>query len=588
MTSPATCTPQSARPAAPGVARRRSFSEPRLPLGELLVRDGLLASADLEAALAEHVAGKRQLGETLLEMGLINERTLLGCLGQQLRVPSVHLREALIDPATVRLLPRAKAEAYAALVMFRVRGELTVAMAEPTNLQAIDELERITGYRIRPVLVLRSTLEKLLPRCYEDNFAVDAITADMPVDGVKLEEDTIELALGDVESLSEGSPVINLVNYLIVSAVRQVASDIHLEPGQDSSIVRSRVDGLLREVLRPRRDFHPAIVSRLKVMAKLDIAEHRTPQDGRIHVRVDNRDIDLRVSTLPTILGEKVVMRVLDRRNITFNLDALGVPAHHLQRIKDMLRRPFGLVLVTGPTGSGKTTTLYSALELIKSPQRNIVTVEDPVEYQLEQINQVQVGVSKAVSFAGGLRAILRQDPDVIMLGEIRDAETAGVAVQAALTGHLVLSTLHTNDCVTAVTRLPDMGVESYKIAAALVGIIAQRLARTVCPHCKMSYYPSAELLHMLDYQGDAHRQFVRGEGCRECHDSGCKGRVGLYEVLWASREIRELISTHADLEKLRRCHLDQGGTTLLKEGIRLAEEGRTSLEEIVRVAFTD
>jgi len=567
---------------------RRARSVLRLPLGELLVRDGLLASEDLESALAEQVSGKRHLGETLLEMGLVDERTLLRALGQQLRVPAVRLREGLVDPAIVRLLPRAKAEMYSALAMFRVRNVLTVAMTEPTNLQAIDELERITGCQIRPVLVLQNTLAQLLPRCYEDNFSVDVVTADLPADVLEVEDDAIDLSLGDIESLSEGSPVINLVNYLIVTAVRQGASDIHLEPGPQHSLVRCRVDGQLREVLRPRRDFHPVIVSRLKVMAKLDIAEHRVPQDGRIHVRVDNRDIDLRISTLPTILGEKVVMRILDRRNITFNLDALGVPLDQLGRIKNMLRRPFGLVLVTGPTGSGKTTTLYSALELIKSPHRNIVTVEDPVEYQLEQINQVQVGVSKAISFAGGLRAILRQDPDVIMLGEIRDAETATVAIQAALTGHLVLSTLHTNDCVSAVTRLRDMGVESYKIAAALVGVIAQRLVRTVCPYCKTSYYPPAELLRMLDYQGDSRRQFIRGEGCHECHDTGSKGRIGLYEVLWSSRELRDLISGEADLESLRRCHLTQGGSTLLKEGIRAAENGQASLEEVLHVAYTE
>lgn len=575
-------------PIAPFTVPRRSLAPQRQRLGSLLLREGAIGPEELEAALAKQHADKCQLGETLLEMGLIDERTLVRILGQQLRVPAVCLREGLVDPIVVRLLPRGKAEAYHVLAMFRVRNVLTVAMADPGNLQIIDELERVTGCQIRPVLVLRNVLDQLLPRCYEDNFCVDAVTADMPADMVQVEEDTIDLSLGDIESLSEGSPVINLVNYLIVTAVRQAASDIHLEPGPQHSVVRCRVDGQLREILRPRRDFHPVIVSRLKVMAKLDIAEHRAPQDGRIHVRVDNRDIDLRVSTLPTILGEKVVMRVLDRRSITFNLDALGVPTNCLQRVKDMLRRPFGLVLVTGPTGSGKTTTLYSALELIKSPHLNIVTIEDPVEYQLEQINQVQVGASKAVSFAGGLRAILRQDPDVIMIGEIRDAETAAVAIQAALTGHLVLSTLHTNDSVGAVTRLRDMGVESYKIAAALIGVIAQRLVRTVCPHCKTPYYPPAEMLKTLDYQGDTRRQFIRGEGCHECHDTGCKGRVGLYELMWSSSEMRDLIARDVDLETLRRCHLGQGGTTLLRQGISVAENGQASLEEIMRVAFTD
>jgi type IV pilus assembly protein PilB len=574
--------PESKRGVRAGVANAK------LPLGELLLSHGLLSENDLETALAAQAVRKRQLGETLLEMGLVDEASLLRELGQQMQLPAVRLREGMIDPKVVRMIPRAKAEASASLAMFCIRGELTVAMAEPMNLQVIDELERVSRCKIRPVLALRATLDKIIPRCYEDNFAVDCVTADIAADAVELQEDAIDITLGDIESLSEGSPVINLVNYLIVTAVRQQASDIHVEPALNHSVVRCRVDGMLREVLRPRRDFHAVIVSRLKVMAKLDISEHRIPQDGRIHVRVDGREIDLRVSTLPTILGEKVVMRVLDRRNVTFNLDQLGVPLPTLTKVKEMLRRPHGLVLVTGPTGSGKTTTLYSALELIKSVHYNIVTVEDPVEYQLELINQVQVGQSKAMSFASGLRAILRQDPDVIMLGEIRDAETANVAIQAALTGHLVLSTLHTNDCTSAVTRLRDMGVESFKIAASLVGVIGQRLVRTICPKCKAAYYPPADILQMVNYKGDSRRQFVRGEGCRDCFDTGCKGRLGIYEALWSSSEIRDLISADADLQVIRRAHIEQGGTTLIQEGIRLAEEGRTSLEEVIRVAYVE
>jgi type II secretory ATPase GspE/PulE/Tfp pilus assembly ATPase PilB-like protein len=312
------------------------------------------------------------------------------------------------------------------------------------------------------------------------------------------------------------------------------------------------------------------------------------PQDGRIHVIVEGRKIDLRVSTLPTILGEKIVMRVLDRRNVTYDLDRLGVSHSQLTKLKEILHRPHGLMLVTGPTGSGKTTTLYSSIELIKSVNLNIVTVEDPVEYQLEQINQVQVGANKSMSFANALRSILRQDPDVIMVGEIRDADTAAVAIQASLTGHLVLSTLHTNDCTSAVIRLRDMGIESFKIAAALTGVIAQRLARTICPHCKASYYPPVDLLQMLKVNDGTRRQFIRGEGCRECFDTGCKGRIGLYEILWMGRELRDLISTEADLEKLRQCHVGQGGTTLLREGVRLAEEGILSLEEVARVVVAD
>ncbi|MGN6543513.1 MAG: GspE/PulE family protein [Aureliella sp.] len=566
----------------------RLAPERNLPLGERLYRAGVLTAEELEAALNQHVDKKLQFGETLLELGFVDEDTLLRFLGAQMQVSSVRIREGMVDPAVVRLLPRPKAEALCAIAMFCVRKTLTVAMAEPRDLQLIDEIERITGLRVRPVLALKSNIVKILPRCYENNFTVDAVTADLAHDAVQVENEAFDIDMEDVDAMADGSPIINLVNYLIYNAVRQNASDIHVEPGTHCTTVRFRVDGSLREALRPRREFHPAIVSRLKVMAKLDIGEHRLPQDGRIHVRIDGREIDLRVSTVPTILGQKVVMRVLDRKNVTFNLDQLGVPAPLLSKMKNMLARPHGLLLVTGPTGSGKTTTLYSALELIKSVNHNIVTVEDPVEYQLDQINQIPVGSNKAMSFAGALRAILRQDPDIIMLGEIRDSETAAVAVQAALTGHLVLSTLHTNDSFGAVTRLHDMGVEPFKVAASLVGVIAQRLVRTVCQACKTVYYPSDEVFDLLHYQGDRRRQFVHGKGCRVCYDTGLRGRVGIYEVMQVSREMRSIIARGGDVEEVRALHRNQGGSLLLDEGIALAESGRTSLDEVLRVAYAE
>ena len=337
--------------------------------------------------------------------------------------------------------------------------------------------------------------------------------------------------------------------------------------------------------MRPRRDLHSAIVSRIKVMAKLDIAEHRQPQDGRLHVRIARREIDLRVSTLPTVLGEKVVMRVLDRKNITFDLNKLGLPNESLEIMRSMLSRPHGLVLVTGPTGSGKTTTLYSAIELIKGIERNVITVEDPVEYQLELINQVQVQSENGMTFAQALRSILRQDPDVIMVGEIRDRETAETAIQAALTGHLVLSTLHTNDSVSAITRLIDMGVERFKIAASLVGVVAQRLIRNLCENCRESYYPSAKLLDELEYTGNTRHPFARSRGCSQCFEVGYRGRTGIYELLPCDAELRELINTNATLDQLRQAH---HGPSLLREGMRLAEAGITSLEEVGRVARTD
>jgi type IV pilus assembly protein PilB len=461
-------------------------------------------------------------------------------------------------------------------------------MAEPQNLEQIDEIERITGHTVRPVFAVRSVVERMIRRVYEEGFEVDAVTADLSDDAVDLQIDAADVDLSKVDALADGSPVINLVNYLIVQAIRQGASDIHIEPGRAHSTVRFRVDGLLREVLRPRRDLHPAVVSRVKVMAKMDIAEHRQSQDGRLHVVVEGREIDLRVSTLPTVLGEKAVLRVLDRKRVNFNLDLLGVPDDMLRPLKAMLARPYGLLLVTGPTGSGKTTTLYSAIELIKSVNRNIVTVEDPVEYQLELINQVQVDSSVQLGFSAALRSILRQDPDVILVGEIRDAETAKVAVQAALTGHLVLSTLHTNDAAGAVTRLVDMDVEPFRLAAALIGVIAQRLVRTICPQCIAKFYPRAELLRSINYHGDQRRTFARGEGCPACHDTGYQGRTGIYEVLPAGPDVRALITGGATVDALRALHRKQGGRSLFQQGIELAEKEVTSLDEVIRVAFTE
>lgn len=569
-------------------SRRRHSPIHAVPLGEQLVRAGILTEQELESALSEQPKKQLRLGEVLLEMGFVKEEELLPFLGNQFAVPAVRLREGLIDPRIVDRIPRPIAEKSTALALFAVGDTLTVCMSEPQNLDRIDDLERVSGLKIRPVFGLESSIQAMIPRAYENDFGVDAVTADMDRDAVSVESEAIDIDLKSVESMAEGSPVINLVNYILVHAVRQKSSDIHIEPGMHNSAVRFRVDGHLREVLKPRKEFHPAIVSRLKVMSRLDIAEHRVPQDGRIHVRVEGRDIDLRVSTLPTVRGEKVVMRLLDRNAVTFNLEELGIPGHLIHPMREMLDRPYGLMLVTGPTGSGKTTTLYSALELVKSVERNIVTVEDPVEYQLDSINQVQVGATKQMHFASALRSILRQDPDIIMIGEIRDRETAEIAIQSALTGHLVLSTLHTNDSASAVTRLLDMDIESFKIAAALVGVVAQRLVRQVCPECRIQYYPSTEVLDTVGYSGDRRRQFVKGEGCRICFDTGFQGRTGVYEVLTVTRAMRELISTQPELERLRSLHAEEGGSTLLSEGIRVAEEGKTSLSEVMRIAFCD
>ena len=555
-------------------------------LGEQLIGANLISSEQLEKALGSQSEKGLKLGEALIEMGVTSEEHLLPFVERQLGVPAVRLREGLIDPLVISLLDRDVADSMHAIPLFRVHDKLCVALDEPQDLQKIDELERITRLKIRPIFAFRSSIDRMIPRCYEEGFEVDEVTADLGNDAVELQAESVDIDLDSVETLVEGSPIINLVNYFVVQGVRQRASDIHLEPDRKYSVVRFRVDGQLREVLRPRRDMHAALVSRIKVMAKLDIAEHRQSQDGRFQVTMEGRSVDFRVSTLPTVLGEKVVLRILDRQNLNFDLDKLGIPHNLLKNVKQLLAKPYGLLLVTGPTGSGKTTTLYSALELVKSVHRNIVTVEDPVEYQIDLVNQVQVDEARKTSFASALRSILRQDPDIIMIGEIRDRETANIAVQAALTGHLVLSTLHTNDSVSAVTRLMDMGLEPFKVAASLIGVLAQRLLRTTCPRCRTFYYPPRELLETIHYQGDQRRSFIRGEGCVDCYDSGFQGRTGIYEVMLVDQKMREMIGRKFDVDALRQCHQEGGGRSLLEEGIRLAEEQQTSLDEVMRVAY--
>jgi type IV pilus assembly protein PilB len=572
----------AARLAAPAESARAV----RTTLGQQLVGADIITPEQLDLALAEGSQKGLRLGEVLVDMGMVQEDTILPFIESHLGVPALRLRDGMIDPVAVRRLPRRLAESLDAIALFKVRDTLCVAMADPQNLEQLDEIERITGLKVRPVFAFRSSIQRTLPRCYEEGFEVDTVTADLDESAVQLQADAAEADLTNVEALVDGSPIINLVNYLLVQAIRAGASDIHVEPSRKYSIVRFRVDGQMYEALRPRRDMHPALVSRVKVMAKMDIAEHNRPQDGRFQVMVEGREVDFRVSTLPTVLGEKIVMRILDKENLTFNLDLLGFPPDMLKALKGLLAKPYGLLLVTGPTGSGKTTTLYSALELIKNVHSNVVSVEDPVEYQVELVNQVQVDEARQLSFSSALRSILRQDPDIIMIGEIRDVPTAQIAVQAALTGHLVLSTLHTNDCAGAIHRLMDMGIEPFKIAAALVGVVAQRLLRTVCPACRTFVYASAELLETIHYEGDKRRSFVRGEGCPKCHDTGYVGRTGIYEVMVVDREMRELISRGRGTDDIRDCYRRSGGKTLLEQGIRLAEKEQTSLEEVMRVAY--
>lgn len=559
-------------------------------VGEALVEAGALTEAELTRALAEQSRSGERLGELLIDQGLVQPQTLVRALAQSLNVRGCHLRHGLIDPTLIHQIGEDECERLKAIPMFRVRNVMTVAMAEPQSLPTIDRLRRLAGCEIRPVLALESNVLEFVRKYRGGNVSVDDFLTSLSEQDLEVvdRESIDDGPETDLDQLVQGSPIINLVNIALVTAVRDGASDVHIEPDKRGTRIRYRVDGVLRELMNPPPGVHSAIVSRVKVIGKMDIAVKRTPQEGRVRIVAEGREIDLRVSSMPTLLGEKLVIRVLDKANLRIRLDELGFEKEPMDTFESMLARPHGLLLVTGPTGSGKTTTLYSALDQLRTPETNIVTVEDPVEYQLDMINQIQVNEAVGMSFARALRSILRQDPDVIMVGEIRDEPTARVAVQAALTGHLVLATLHANDAPGTVARLKDMGIEPYLISGSLNGAVAQRLVRTNCLHCVVKYYPSETALEDAGLAGDVGRPFRRGAGCQQCHDSGFAGRIGLYEVMETTPTLRRLIHagapTHELREELRRSHVP----TLRDEGVRLARDGRTSLEESLRVTHAD
>ena len=458
--------------------------------------------------------------------------------------------------------------------MFKVRDTLIVAMAEPQSLPQVDRLSQITKCKIRPILGLAGNIKEFINKYKGGNVNVDAFLTSLTESNVEvIEREMIdEGPISDLDKMIAGSPIVNLVNVMLLSSVRDKASDIHIEPEKKGTRIRYRIDGVLRDLMKPPLGMHAAIVSRVKVIGKMDIAEKRLPQEGRVRIVAEGREIDLRVSSMPTLLGEKLVLRVLDKENLRVRMEDLGMAADALAAVKRMLDRPHGLFLVTGPTGSGKTTTLYSALELLRSPERNIITIEDPVEYQLDLVNQIQVQSSINFTFARALRSILRQDPDVIMVGEIRDEETARVSLQAALTGHLVLATLHTNDSASTVARLLDMGIEPYLLSGARLngGVVAQRLARTVCPNCATKYFPSEAELADAGLADKVGRPFRKGGGCRQCHDTGFRGRLGIYEVMEVTPELRRLIHRAAATHELRDNLRQQGVLNLREAGVQL------------------
>jgi type IV pilus assembly protein PilB len=564
--------------------------EAAVRLGDQLVRDGLISPEQLASAVARQQSAGGRIGAALLDVGAITAEPLVMALARRLRVPGCILRHGLIDPKAAKLVPKDEAQRLRSLPLFRVRDELTVAMAEPQALPVLDRLRTLTGCTIRPVLVLEENLREFQAKYLAAEVNVDAFLAslDRPDISIAENEAVDEGPVADLDKLVEGSPIVNLVNVAILNALRCGASDIHIEPDRDATHIRVRVDGELRELLKPPRGMHAAIVSRIKVIGRMDIAEKRLPQEGRVHLVADGREIDLRVSSMPTILGEKIVIRILDKASIHFELESLGVRGTDRAAIEAMIRSPYGLMLVTGPTGSGKTTTLYSALDLLRDETTNIVTIEDPVEYQLPLINQIQVNDRVGLTFVRALRSILRQDPDVIMVGEIRDQETARVAIQAALTGHLVLSTLHTNDCPGGIMRLVDMGIEPFLLSASILGFVAQRLARTICESCKTSYYPPANLLQSVGWGQRANELFQKGEGCRHCNNTGFRGRIGVYEVMLLDVELKRLIQKGSSESDIRVYLAQTGWKSLREKALEIVDRGDSTLEEVLRVTRSE
>ncbi|WP_433945226.1 GspE/PulE family protein [Paenibacillus sp. SN-8-1] len=542
-------------------------------LGDLLVENAIITQEQLQTALHEQHNTKQKLGDWLISQGYITEQQLLEVLELQFGIPQVNLFKYQIDPAITQIIPESMARRYLVIPFYKDGDRLMVAMADPLDYFAIEELRMSTGFRIEPAISSKDDLQRALARYYG---LQDSMTQ-MMVDLSAVEEIT------ELEITDEDAPVVRLVNQMIQQAVQLRASDIHVDPGENGVTIRYRIDGVLRKERAIPKQMQGYIIARLKIMAQLNIAERRLPQDGRMKFQYDFKMIDIRVSSLPTVDGEKIVLRLLDLTSGIKAIQNLGFNDHNQRTFQEMIEKPYGILLITGPTGSGKTTTLYSALNQLNTDERNIITVEDPVEYQLEGINQVHVNPNIGLTFAAGLRSILRQDPNIIMVGEIRDSETAQIAIRASLTGHLVLSTLHTNDSVSSITRFRDMGVESYLIASSLIGIVAQRLVRRICSDCKEMVAVSQEESFFLRSRGIYAEQVHRGRGCGSCNMTGYRGRVAIHEVLYVNNEVRELINSSATLNELREAAVKQGMIQLMEDGLDKVLLGVTTLQEVLR-----
>ena len=564
--------------------------ENKMQLGQLLLAQGVITEQQIDHALTQQRESghSKLLGEVLVDLGYCTENQISAALAEAYGVPYAQVGPKLCDPKAVELLPREFLEEQTVLPLFKVYDTLTVAVNEPTNVFLIDEIERISGCSVQVVCAttkdIKATLQTYLPSAHV--FVIDDIIDEDGLDDFTLIEN-ITQDISNLEEMAGQSPVVKLVNYILFNAVRENASDIHVEPDDKSLRVRYRVDGKLYEKMRPPHQMHPAIVSRIKIMAELDIAQRRLPQDGGIHILVEGKAIDLRVSVMPGNFGEKVVIRVINPQKVLFNLESLGFAYDKLKIYREVMQAPNGIILVTGPTGSGKNTTLYATLAELNSDEINICTVEDPVECSMADINQFQVSDTVGFKFATALRSLLRQDPDIIMIGEIRDQETANIAVQAALTGHLVLSTLHTNDAPGAVTRLLDLGVAPYLVSASLISVLAQRLVRKICPNCKSEYQPPATLKKIVESLGTKIEKYYTGLGCKKCRNTGYAGRIAVHELLVPDEAVKELISENVSLKKLRQTAVKRGMTPLVLDGLEKVKAGIISVEEVLRTAYT-
>lgn len=562
--------------------------------GELLIKAGKISPAQLQEALALQKDQGGRLGTNLVKLGFMTDRQLVESLSQHFRVPSVDLQGMEIDEAVIKIIPADIARKYTILPVNKAGATVTVAMIDPTNVFAMDDVKFMTGYKVEPVVASENAIRMAIDRYYGSTHAIELkkVMEDLSDESsgdLEVLEEEEDLDLAALEEESEQAPVVKLVNIVLTDAIKRGASDIHIEPYEKDYRVRYRIDGILYEMMHPPLKLKEAITSRVKIMAKLDIAEKRMPQDGRIKIKTKiagrNKDLDFRVSVLPTIFGEKIVMRLLDKDKLMLDMAKLGFEPESLRRFEQAILKPYGMVLVTGPTGSGKTNTLYSALQRINTPEVNIITAEDPVEFNLVGINQVQMKEQIGLNFAAALRSFLRQDPNIILVGEVRDFETAEVAIKAAMTGHLVLSTLHTNDAPSSINRLMNMGIEPFLVATSVHLIAAQRLVRRICTFCKEpAEVPVAALTNLGFAEQEARTlKLWRGRGCERCTTTGYKGRVALYEVMEVDDDLREMILSGASAFELRQRAIQSGMLTLRASGLQKIRDGVTTIDEVMR-----